>query len=322
MKLHLPFLALLLLICACNADNEKRIDPLLLPYPNEVASDFGGISVLNQFTVNALSPELEPLAAMVNPGKDLLIGHHYKDEEPPVYLSLSIDPALDEEAYILNTTDQPSITGGSYNAVAMGVTTLLQSITDEGTLPRMTIKDQPDYSYRSLMLDVARSYYSPESIKSAIDLCRWYKLNYLQLHLTDDSAFTFPSTAYPKLATKGHSYTLEELATVSMGREDTYDALQTLIQEIAEAFPHSPYIHIGGDEAFFAGMDNDPATVAYMKKNDLPDVHELFRHFLIRLNDMVRAEGRTRDSDQRYCDGLAGHLSPSEGPARRRTTDH
>lgn len=273
---------------------------------------------------------------MVNAEKDLLIGHDYKDAEPPVYLSLSIDGDLDKEAYVLNTTDQLSITGGSYAAVTMGITTLLQSITDERTLPRMTIKDQPDYGYRSLMLDVARSYYSPESIKSAIDLCRWYKLNYLQLHLTDDSAFTFPSRAYPKLVTKGHSYTLGELAelneyarlrgvtlvpeidvpghssvfvrempelfgigtpannpyTVSMGREDTYAALQILIGEVAEAFPHSSYIHIGGDEAFFVGMDEDPATVAYMKKNDLPDVHELFRHFLIRLNDMVRAETR------------------------------
>jgi len=186
------------------------------------------------------------------------------------------------------------------------------------------------------MLDVARSYYSVENLKSAIDLCRWYKLNYLQLHLTDDSAFTFPSKTYPKLTTEGHSYTLEELAelneyarlrgvtlvpeidvpghssifirempelfgigkpednryTISMAREDTYAALETLIGEVAEAFPYSPYLHIGGDEAFFAGMDDDPATIAYMKANYLFNVHELFRHFLIRLNEMVRAEGR------------------------------
>jgi len=33
--------------------------------------------------------------------------------------------------------------------------------------------------------------------------------------LTDDSAFTFPSKTYPKLTTKGHSYTLEELAELN-----------------------------------------------------------------------------------------------------------
>jgi N-acetyl-beta-hexosaminidase len=31
-------------------------------------------------------------------------------------------------------------------------------------------------------------------------LCRLYKLNYVHIHLTDDGAFSFPSTAYPELA--------------------------------------------------------------------------------------------------------------------------
>ena len=34
-----------------------------------------------------------------------------------------------------------------------------------------------------------------------IDTCRAYKVRYLQLHMTEDQAWTFPSTAYPELGT-------------------------------------------------------------------------------------------------------------------------
>ena len=43
-------------------------------------------------------------------------------------------------------------------------------------------------------------------------LCWFYSINHLQLHLTDDQSFAFPSKAFPRLATPGHSYTPEELA--------------------------------------------------------------------------------------------------------------
>ena len=319
------------LLTSCASEPEAR--PVLLPEVKEAAMETGVLNVSGGFSVEVSEARLGALAELAKREVNLLVG---EANETAVKLVLTVDEELAADEYTLLVADGVRLSGGAYEAVAMGLTTLLQSISPEGTLPRMRITDRPDYDYRSLMLDVARSYYSPENIKTAIDLCRWYKLNYLQLHLTDDGAFTFPSAAFPELTTKGHSYTLEELAelneyahlrgvtivpeidvpghsgaivkalpelfgigepannpyTISMGREDTYAALETLIGEVAAAFPHSPYIHIGGDEAFFAGMDDDPATVAYMREHDLPDVHELFRHFLIRLNEMVRAEGR------------------------------
>jgi hypothetical protein len=38
-----------------------------------------------------------------------------------------------------------------------------------------------------------------------VQLCRLYKARYLQLHLTDDQGWTFPSTKYPQLGTKNHA---------------------------------------------------------------------------------------------------------------------
>ena len=64
-------------------------------------------------------------------------------------------------------------------------------------------------------MNVARQQHSILSLKEIVELCRLYKVRYLQLHLTDDQAFMFPSRAYPLLNTKNehsrNSYTLDEL---------------------------------------------------------------------------------------------------------------
>ena len=70
------------------------------------------------------------------------------------------------------------------------------------------------------MLDVARQDHPIDAIKKVVQLCRLYKARYLQLHLTDDQGWTFPSTKYPQLGSKNYGahggvaprvYKLEEL---------------------------------------------------------------------------------------------------------------
>ncbi len=86
--------------------------------------------------------------------------------------------------------------------------------------PRLTIKDWPHADYCGVMLDVARQDHPIEAIKKVVQLCRLYKARYLQLHLTDDQGWTFPSTKYPQLGSKNYGthggiaprvYKLEEL---------------------------------------------------------------------------------------------------------------
>lgn len=76
---------------------------------------------------------------------------------------------------------------------------------------------------------------------------------------------------------------------INMGKEKVYEALDCLIGEIAGVFKASPYFHIGGDEAIFNKVDEDPDVQDYIKKHDIDeDVHELYRHFLVRMNDIVK----------------------------------
>ena len=78
----------------------------------------------------------------------------------------------------------------------LGTATLLQSLAVHGgkvALRRMSLLDEPKADFRGLMIDVVRKYHTIEGLKEMVELCRLYKVRYLQLHLTDDQAFTFPS---------------------------------------------------------------------------------------------------------------------------------
>jgi hexosaminidase len=71
------------------------------------------------------------------------------------------------------------------------------------------------------MVDAAREYLPLTSLKGYVILCRLYKLNHLHIHLTDDHAFSFPSTAYPEAAAKSQwSYTLAEMKELAQFAAD------------------------------------------------------------------------------------------------------
>src|SRR5207237_8751900 len=44
-----------------------------------------------------------------------------------------------------------------------------------------------------------------DAIQKVVPLFRLYKARYLQLHLTDDQGWTFPSTKHPRLGSKNHA---------------------------------------------------------------------------------------------------------------------
>ena len=49
------------------------------------------------------------------------------------------------------------------------------------------------------------------NFKDIIDLASFYKIKYLQLHLSDDQSFTFPSEIFPKLASRDRPYSKKDL---------------------------------------------------------------------------------------------------------------
>ena len=89
----------------------------------------------------------------------------------------------------------------------------------------------------------------------------------------------------------------KNLQVVNMAKEETYQAIESIIGQLAEVFYTSPYIHIGGDEVWLEPIKTLPEYKTYCEKHGLKaalngDANELFCHFINRLNRMVKKTGK------------------------------
>jgi hexosaminidase len=337
------FIILLLNGCSQppNAPYEGVGQSEVIPIPKEQELKEGRLTFKDTISYYAEHDNLNPLYGVLKEELRSLynIILIMAPEESSADIFTTLDTSLEAGAYQVNVDERIEITGGTYDAVAMGSVTVLQISDGQNasfTIPEGTINDYPDLEFRGLLIDVARRKHSIEVLKQVVSLCRWYKLNYLQLHLTDEKYFTFPSLAYPQLSSGGFHFTRQELAelvdfadvrgvelipelevpghagqfveqmpevfgfkdeslnrhTINMARDSIYPVLETLIAEIADIFDSSEYIHIGGDEADFKGMAEDPEVQQYLQSKGLDSVEELFWHFINRMNQIVKSTGK------------------------------
>jgi hexosaminidase len=206
--------------------------PLLVPLPKTLTMGQGALTLDNESHIRSDSAELLPLAKILAmeirqlTGVELSTGERrptgagarpagYHD---PIDIVLQLDPKLKGEAYTLDakdsatpagTTGAVTVAGGNYQSVASGTATLLQALQFANgvlTFPRMHVADEPVYHYRGALIDPGRKYHSPGGIEQVIELCRLYKIRYLQLHLTDDQLFMFPSTKFPQLGKSNQEF--------------------------------------------------------------------------------------------------------------------
>lgn len=179
---------------------------------------------------------------------------------------------------------------------AQAAASLLQlaGIDDRGvSWPVTRISDRPDCSYRSFLVDMGRNPHGPDTLRDVVDMCWFYKVNYLQLHLTDDQICSWPSKAFPKLQSANAGWSLEDfekLEAYSQARGVTIipelevpahstllrknypgvfgktpeelarnpearRGIEQLLLEMTSVFQSTPFVHIGADEAY--GVPDD-----------------------------------------------------------------
>lgn len=115
-----------------------------------------------------------------------------------------------EEAYKLDITpDGATIRASGDRGLVWGAMTLAQLLSPDAAfgkpvrLSAMTIDDAPRFSWRGLMVDVARHFQPIETLYPVIDAMAAQKLNTLHLHLTDDQGWRVEIKRYPKLTEIG-----------------------------------------------------------------------------------------------------------------------
>ena len=77
-----------------------------------------------------------------------------------------------------------------------------------------------------------------------------------------------------------------------VGRESTYQTLDVLIGEFCEVFRSTPYFHIGADEVKKESWAKCKYCQAYMAENAIKNIDELYRHFIVRMNKVVKKHGK------------------------------
>lgn len=114
---------------------------------------------------------------------------------------------------IILTPQKAIIEGASQKAINMGKRMLERRLItpDKKTLPCVVIEDWPDYPYRGLMIDIARNFQTPETMKHIADFMADYRFNSLHFHLTDDEAWRLEIPGLPELTDVGgrRGYTMD-----------------------------------------------------------------------------------------------------------------
>ena len=86
--------------------------------------------------------------------------------------------------------------------------------------PAVTITDQPRFTYRGVLLDCGRHFFSVEFIKEFLDVMALHGCNQFHWHLTEDQGWRFEVKALPDLAKKG---SVREKSIIAPAKARLYD---------------------------------------------------------------------------------------------------
>lgn len=124
-------------------------------------------------------------------------------------LSLVKNDKLTEEAYTLEIErGRIVLEANDAQGISNALATLHQLIltAKDNKLPIINIQDKPRFGYRGLMLDCSRHFWTVDKLKETLSQMAFFKLNKLQMHLTDNNAWRLAMDQYPELTAKGTYY--------------------------------------------------------------------------------------------------------------------
>jgi hexosaminidase len=127
----------------------------------------------------------------------------------------------EDESYQLKTSSNKIIIEATTDiGVIYALETLLQLLDNNDTsyyFPEVSINDFPRFTWRGLMIDVARHFHPVAILKRNLDAMAAVKMNVFHWHLTDDQGFRIESKTHPKLhqlGSDGQYYTQEQIKDV------------------------------------------------------------------------------------------------------------
>ena len=130
-----------------------------------------------------------------------------------------------QESYTLTVgSGGIEIRGPLPEGIFRGVQTLRKSLPVKQLssieLPFVQIADQPRFTYRGVLLDCGRHFFTVDFIKQFLDVMALHGCNQFHWHLTEDQGWRFEVMALPDLAVKG---SVREKTVIGPGNNRIYD---------------------------------------------------------------------------------------------------
>ena len=171
-------------------------------FPKSLNIDFGNFKNDHEFLKNYLQ-------------KGLSIDIKYTDE--PSQIIVNRDSKLDEETYHLKIDkDIIRISVSNYKGLLYSFSSLRQILynaqIEKKDIPLLYIEDAPRFKHRGFMLDLSRNFYPKNKILQILELMTHYKLNILDLRLSDDEGWRIEIPGLEELTDIGgkRGFTLNE----------------------------------------------------------------------------------------------------------------
>jgi len=199
------------------AKNDNRALQLI-PQPQQLTLGEGSFVLSNTSSIsfdsknNRMTDIVRYLNGKISPATGFKLN---SAKQGKIALKLSSDTTLGKEGYRLSVQQKHiQITANQPAGIFYGIQTLLQLLPPEiksnslqkkieWNIPCVTIVDKPQFSWRGLMLDVSRHWFTKEEVKKYIDEMAEYKMNVFHWHLTDDQGWRIEIKSYPRLTEVG-----------------------------------------------------------------------------------------------------------------------
>jgi hexosaminidase len=199
-----PLIALIPAPVSLQVDQGRFIFPKTLLVEAPDRQDLA--QTLQDLKSHLSSPTGYPVSITNKPGSEASIR---------LVLNKPAEAMLGEEGYRLIITPKNIVIRANQAAgLFYGVQSLLQLLPKEiesqvqveqiiWQAPCLTIADYPRFSWRGLMFDVSRHFFTIPEVEQFIDEMVKYKYNLLHLHLTDDEGWRIEIKSLPKLTSVG-----------------------------------------------------------------------------------------------------------------------
>ena len=236
----------------------------IIPKPQTLVQGEGAFRINGKTCFYASTPEAKTVASFFaskitrSTGNAMVVND---SETKKNVISLLIDASLDvnNEGYTLDITPSAvTVKAKTPHGLFYGMQSFMQLLPAEiespevvqniaWSVPCVTIKDEPRFEYRGIMLDPCRHFMTVEEVKRNLDVLALFKINRMHWHLTEDQGWRIEIKKYPKLTEigsvriegEGHKY----------GGFYTQEQIKEVVAYAAERFiTVIPEIEIPGHE--------------------------------------------------------------------------